>query len=200
MSDAPKQEPVIDKLKFAIEFGPLLIFFATNFIARKLVGEESIFWATGSFMVATLVAMLVSKMRAGHIPPLLWVNGTVITVFGVLTIALHDDMFIKLKPTIVNLLFAAALFGGLLVKRNYLKLLLEGAFPELPDHIWRTLTIRWASFFVLLAVLNELVWRTQSTDFWVNFKVWGIMPITFLFTMSQLPLILKHTPDTDKKD
>lgn len=184
----------MDTTKLGIEFGPLLIFFLTNYIAKREVGEESIYWATGTFMASTLIAMIVSQIKYKSIAPMLWVNGIIITVFGALTIGLHDERFIKVKPTIVNLIFAVALFGGLLLGRNLLKMALHAGFPPMPDSTWRTLTLRWGGFCLFLAAINEVVWRNFSTDFWVAFKVWGVMPITLLFTAAQLPLILKNHP------
>jgi intracellular septation protein len=199
MNDPKSAEPPpIDTTKLAIEFGPLLVFFLANYLGKKYVGADSIYWATGAFMVSTIVAMVASQIKYTSIAPMLWVNGIIVTLFGGLTIALHDERFIKVKPTIVNSLFGIVLIGGLVMKKNLLKIVLESGFPPLSDAVWRTLTIRWALFFFFLAGLNEFVWRSFSTDFWVNFKVWGIMPITLLFTASQLPLILKQDPDTGK--
>jgi intracellular septation protein len=186
----------MDRTKLGIEFGPLLLFFATNYGAKKMIGEESIYWATGVFMAATILAMLISRMKYKSIAPMLWVNGVVITLFGGLTIALHDDRFIKVKPTMVNLIFATAIFGGMLFKQNVLKLALHNSFPPLKDETWHKLAIRWGLFFIFLAGINEFVWRSFSTDFWVNFKVWGVLPITMVFAAAQLPLMLESQPKT----
>ena len=118
----------------------------------------------------------------------------IVLIFGGLTIYFDNEVFIKMKPTIINLIFAIILYGGMLVKKPLLKILL-GAALRLEEEGWRILTYRWIGFFIALAVLNEIVWRTQTTDIWVNFKVFGILPITFIFTMTQFPLIKKHQID-----
>ncbi|MFC1674177.1 septation protein A [Pseudomonadota bacterium] len=172
-------------LKLALEAGPLLVFFVTN-------AKYGIFTATTVFMVVTITSEPL-------IPTMPLVGGVFIMVFGGLTIALEDDTFIKLKPTIVNTLFAGALFAGLAVGKNFMKTVLESAIT-LDDEGWRKLAWRWAWFFLVLAVLNEIVWRTQTTDMWVNFKVFGIMPITLVFSFSQLPLIMRHQPDEEEAE
>ncbi len=179
-------------IKLALEMGPLLLFFVVN----SLYG---IFAGTTVLVVATIVSLVTSRIVLRRTPIMPLVGGSFILVFGILTLVFEDDTFIKIKPTIVNLLFAGALTTGLLLGRNWLKLLFESAF-QLPDDIWRVLTWRWAAFFVLLAVLNELVWRTQTTDFWVAFKVWGILPITIVFSLTQLPLIMRHRTDQVPED
>ena len=122
------------------------------------------------------------------------VGAGIVLIFGGLTIYFDNEVFIKMKPTIINLIFAIILYGGMLVKKPLLKILL-GAALRLEEEGWRILTYRWIGFFIALAVLNEIVWRTQTTDIWVNFKVFGILPITFIFTMTQFPLIKKHQID-----
>ena len=119
------------------------------------------------------------------------VGAGIVLIFGGLTIYFDNEVFFKMKPTIINLLFAAILYGGIMIKKPLLKILL-GAALKLKEEGWRILTLRWIGFFIALAILNEIVWRTQSTDVWVNFKVFGILPITFLFTMIQFPLIKKY--------
>jgi len=173
-------------VKLAIEAGPLVVFFIAN-------SRGNIFVATGTFMIAIVVALIASWAIERKLPMLPMVTAVFVLVFGGLTLALQDELFIKLKPTIVNGLFAAILFGGLLAGRAFLKLLL-GAALELTDEGWRKLTWRWAWFFVALALANEAVWRTLSTDAWVNFKVFGIMPLTILFSLAQLPLINRYRP------
>jgi intracellular septation protein len=199
MSEAPKdigkQEQSIDGLKLAIEFGPLVVFALANFGAKRLVGEEqAVYWATGLFMTATALAMIASKVRTGKIPLMLWVTGIVVTIFGVLTIALHDKRFIQVKPTVVNLFFAAVLLVGVALRKNLLKMVMGDAFPELPDSVWRTLTIRWSLLFIALAALNEFIWRNYSFDTWVASKFIPFV-LSMLFMMAHLPLILKHIPD-----
>lgn len=178
-------------LKLALEAGPLVIFFIIN-------AKMGIFVATAVFMAVTVAALGYSYLKLKKLPTMPLVGGAFILVFGGLTIVLEDDTFIKLKPTIVNTLFSAALFIGLAMNKNFLKTVLESALT-LDDEGWRKLAIRWAWFFLVLAALNELVWRTQTTDMWVNFKVFGIMPLTLAFSFSQLPLIMRHQPDEEEQ-
>ncbi len=157
---------------------------------------EPIFLATALFMVATVIALAVSWSLTRTLPMMPLISGIVVLVFGALTLWLHNDTFIKMKPTIVNTLFGAILLGGLLFGKSLLGYVFDSAF-KLDAEGWRKLTFRWGLFFVFLAIVNELVWRNFSTDAWVSFKVWGIMPITIVFTLSQMPLIQKHTlPET----
>lgn len=195
-------------LKLALELGPLLVFFFAN--ARgEWLGQTfpiltefggPIFIATGLFMIATAVALTVSWLLTRTIPIMPLISGIVVFVFGALTLWLQNDTFIKMKPTIVNALFGFILLGGLLFGQSLLGYVFNSAF-KLDDTGWRKLTIRWGIFFLFLAVLNEVVWRGFSTDTWVAFKVWGTMPITVLFTMAQMPLIMRHSlePFGEKK-
>jgi intracellular septation protein len=153
--------------------------------------DRRIFLATGVFIAASLLSLALSKWLLNHLPRMAIVNAVVVTVFGGLTLALQDELFIKLKPTIVNTLFGVILLGGLWMGRPLLPYVLESVM-RLTDEGWRKLTLRWGLFFFVLAALNEIVWRNFSTDFWVGFKVWGIMPITIAFALAQTPLILKH--------
>ena len=174
------------------DLGPLAVFFA----AYKFAG---IFWATGLFMAATVLALGLGWLneRRFRIMPLITL--VLVLFFGGLTLFFRASTFIKMKPTAIYLLFAAALGGGALFGRYYLKALLDGAFV-LPDAVWRTLTWRWAGFFVALAGLNELVWRNVAEATWVNFKVFGLMPLVFGFAMLNMPLILKHAQEETPKD
>jgi intracellular septation protein len=189
-------EPEFDRkqlVKLLVEFGPLLVFFITNWQAAKFITDpkQAIFYGTGAFMVATLVALVTSRALLGRIPTMPLVSGFFVLIFGGLTLWLQDDQFIKLKPTIVNTLFAAILLGGLANGQTLLKIVFGDVF-KLTEVGWRQLTIRWAVFFVLLALLNEVVWRNFSTDFWVSFKVFGIMPITMVFALAQMSLLKRH--------
>ena len=171
----------------ALELGPLVLFFVAN-------GRWGIYWGTGVFIVATAIALPCYRWLEKRWPVMPLVGGFFVLVFGGLTIWLQDDTFIKLKPTIVNVLFGGVLLGGLFFGKSLLGYVFHAAF-RLTDEGWRKLTLRWGVFFLVLAALNEIVWRGFSTDFWVAFKVWGIMPLTILFTMSQMPLIMRHSTD-----
>ena len=210
---APESAPATEKkpnplIKLALELGPLVIFFFVNARGQQLIESfpalqwfrEPIFLATAVFMVAITISLIGSRLYLGKLPIMPMVSGVVVLVFGALTLWLHNDLFIKLKPTIVNMMFATVLLGALWgFKLSLLSYVFDDAL-DLTEEGWRILTLRWGLFFVFLAVLNEVVWRTQSTDFWVAFKVWGVMPITFLFTLSQVPVMMRHAEGEDKKD
>ena len=170
--------------KLLIDIGPLAVFFI--FYTRSGL-QASIL----PFMVATVIAVLFSYILEKKIPIIPTVGAGIVLLFGGLTIYFDNDVFFKMKPTIINLLFAVILYGGILINKPLLKYLL-GAALKLEEEGWKILTQRWIGFFIALAILNEVVWRTQSTDIWVNFKVFGILPITFIFTMTQFPLIKKY--------
>lgn len=188
MTDTTKsQENPI--LKLALELGPLVLFFFAN-------SRYGIFTATAIFMVAITISLAVSYLLMKRIPVMPLVSGVVVLIFGALTLWLQDDLFIKLKPTIVNTLFGVVLLGGLAFGRSLMRILFDQVF-QLTEEGWKKLTFRWGLFFLFLAVLNEAIWRTQTTDFWVAFKVWGVMPITIAFTMAQLPLMTKHAVEDE---
>ena len=170
--------------KLATELGPLIIFFIAN-------AKFDLFVATGAFMVAVIVAMVASYMVTRHVPMMAIVTAVVVIVFGTLTLMLHDETFIKVKPTIVYTLFAAILGGGLLFGRSFIAIMFDQLF-NLTPHGWRILSLRWALWFLAMAVLNEIIWRTQSTDFWVTFKAFGMVPLTMLFAVTQMPLIKRY--------
>lgn len=182
-------------LKLAVEMGPLVLFFLVNWRAGQFLDDpkQAIFWATGSFMVTTPLALLASRLLFGRIAIMPLVTGVFVLVFGGLTLWLQDELFIKMKPTIVNALFAAILLGGLFFGRPLLRYVFGEVF-RLTDEGWRKLTVRWAFFFLALAVLNEIVWRNFSTDTWVAFKVFGIMPLTMAFALAQVGLLARHEP------
>lgn len=177
----PKQNPA---LKLVLEMGPLVLFFITNF-------KFGIFPATGVLMASVVVALIASWVLTRHVPIMPVVTTIAVLVFGTLTFVLHDDLFIKLKPTIVNSLFGAILLGALAFGKPLLPIVLDSVL-QLTEEGWRKLTLRWGIFFFFLAIMNEVVWRTQTTDFWVTFKAFGTMPITIVFALAQVPLILKH--------
>jgi intracellular septation protein len=175
-------------VKLAIDLGPLLAFFAAY-------GRAGIYWATGVLMLATVVALAASWKVLGRITAVPVVTAVLVVVFGGLTFWLDDPRFIKIKPTIINLLFAGVLTAGLVLGRPLLKLLLGEAF-NLTEEGWRKLTIRWTAFFLCMALANEVVWRNFSESAWVNFKVFGILPLTVAFAMAQIGLIRRYDRST----
>ena len=185
-------------LKLALEVGPLVVFFMANAYSDRFGVPEGrrIFAATSVFIVATVVALAVHYALVRKLPIMPLVSGVVVIVFGGLTLWLDDELFIKLKPTIVNTLFGLVLLAGLYFGKPLLAVVLDSVF-ELTDEGWRKLTFRWAMFFFVLAALNEIVWRTQTTDFWVSFKVFGIMPLTVAFALAQTPLLMRHEVKAD---
>jgi intracellular septation protein len=199
----PRRKEVNPLLKLTLEVGPLLVFFFANargawlaetFPALGAFGGQPIFVATGLFMIATAVALMVSWLLIRTLPIMPFVSGVVVFVFGALALWLQNDIFIKMKPTIINTLFGSVLLGGLYFGRPLLGYVFDSAF-HLDAEGWRKLTFRWGLFFLFLALVNEVVWRSFSTDTWVAFKVWGTMPITLAFTFSQMPLIMRHSID-----
>jgi len=200
-------------LRMAVDYAPLLVFFAVNFLApaepmMRLVATYSgflsdmdrigalviarVICATAAFVVATVVAIVVSRVKLGHVSPMLWISGALVVVFGGLTIWFHDPRFIQMKPTVVYATFAAVLAFGLVTGRPLMEGLLGTAYPGLTADGWRKLTRNWALFFVGMAVLNELVWRTQGWDFWVGFKLWGAIPLTIVFALANVPMLMRH--------
>lgn len=179
--------------KLALELGPLVLFFFANAYSDRfgVAPDRRIFVATGMFVVATLIALAVHYVLVRRLPIMPLVSAVVVVVFGGLTIALNDETFIKLKPTIVNSLFGTCLLVGLAFGKPLLKIVMDAMF-DLTEEGWRKLTFRWAIFFFVLAALNEIVWRTQTTDTWVNFKVFAIMPLTIVFALAQTPLLMRH--------
>jgi intracellular septation protein len=173
--------------KLTLDIGPLALFFAAN-------AKFGIYAATGSFMVAVLIALVISYALTRHIAIMPLVTAAIVLVFGGLTLILHDDLFIKLKPTIIYVLFGGTLLAGLAFGKPFLSILFDQMF-HLTAEGWRKLTWRWVWFFFALAILNEIVWRTQTTDFWVSFKLFGVVPLTFLFGALQMPLITKYSAD-----
>lgn len=185
-----RQEPTSGS-QLLIDVGPLLVFFAANFFA-PVPQVLKIFVATGAFMAAMVAAMIYSALRFGRISPMLWFSGVLVVLMGGVTIWLQDETFIKMKPTFYYLLVTALLAFGLFTGRPLLKRVLGSAYPGLDEEGWRKLTRNWALFFGFMAVLNEVVWRNSSTDFWVGFKLWGAIPLTFLFAIANIPMLLRH--------
>jgi intracellular septation protein len=174
-------------LKLVLDIGPLVLFFAAN-------SKFGIYAATGSFMAAVLIALAVSYVMTRHIAMMPVVTAVIVLMFGGLTLILHDDLFIKLKPTIIYVLFGGTLLAGLALDKPFLSIMFDQMF-HLTAEGWRKLTWRWALFFLFLAVVNEIVWRTQTTDFWVSFKLFGVVPLTFLFGGLQYPLLMKYSAE-----
>ena len=196
-SEAKKE--VSPVLKMVLELGPLVVFFLANSYGEELAARwpvlealgGKIFVGTAFFMVAMLISQAISLSVLRHIAVMPLVTLFFVIVFGGLTLWLKDETFIKMKPTIVNCIFGTALLGGLVFGRSLLAYVFGAAF-NLDEEGWRKLTLRWGIFFFALALLNEIVWRNFSTDFWVAFKVWATMPITIIFMLTQLPLIQRH--------
>src|SRR5271163_4205125 len=174
-------------LKLAFDLGPLVLFFFAN-------SRYGIFVATATFMVAVLATLAASYVLTRALPIMPVVTAIIVLVFGGLTLILHNDVFIKIKPTILYALFGAVLLGGLFFGKSFLGIVFDSLF-HLTDEGWRKLTLRWAIFFLALAVLNEIVWRNTSTDVWVDFKVFGFLPLTLLFGALQLPLLKKYAAE-----
>lgn len=182
-------------LRLALDLGPLIIFFAAYYLTSK-----NVFVATGIFMAATAVAMLVSYMKTGKVSTMLLFSGVMVLGFGGLTIWLHDESFIKLKPTLYYLMVAGILFFGLWSNRPTLRLVLGHAYPGLSDRGWALLSRNWAIFFLVLAASNELVWRTMSTEFWLGYKLWGALPATIVFALANLPMLNRHGLSLDQTE
>ena len=181
---ASARPPIHPLLKLGLDLGPLILFFLAN-------SRWGIFAATAAFMAAAIVAFAVSYGLTRRVPLMALISTVVVIVFGGLTLVLHDALFIKLKPTIIYTLFGAILLGGLAAGKPLLAVVFGEMF-HLTEEGWRKLTLRWALFFLALAVLNVIVWRTQSTDFWVTFKAFGVLPLTFVFAALQYPLLMKY--------
>jgi intracellular septation protein len=210
MTDTTQKKQLNPLLKLALEMGPLILFFFANsrpalfmpfigpLLPASITGDKAgIFVATAVFMVAILVALAVSYALTRHLPVMAMVTAVIVVVFGGLTLVLHDETFIKMKPTIIYVLFGGILLGGLYFNRHFLAIVFDAMF-DLTEEGWRKLTLRWAVFFLALAVLNEVIWRTQTTDFWVNFKVFGVVPITFIFAALQFPLLQKYATNKEE--
>ena len=206
-------------LRLAIDYAPLLVFVAITFFApdaplmrlvagvthgldgmeqMKAIVIARVLVATAAFMVATVIAMVVSQIKLGSISPMLWISGALVVLFGGLTVWFHDPSFIKMKPTFVYLLFSGTLAFGLLSGRPLLEQLLGTAYPGLSAEGWRKVTRNWTIFFLFMALLNEAVWRTTAPNagdpitFWAGFKLWGAIPLTMLFAFANVPMMMKH--------
>lgn len=183
----PAKQEAQPLIKLLLDLGPLILFF----VAYGVTGKN-IFLSTGIFMAATAGVMLFSWIRYHSISPMLWFSGFMVLVLGGLTIWLHDETFIKIKPTIYYAMVAGILFFGLWSGRPTLKLVLGSAYPGLSERGWTVLTRNWAFFFVVLGISNEFVWRSFSTEFWLGYKFWGALPATILFAMANIPMLMRH--------
>ena len=190
MTEGAKKKQLDPILKLVLDIGPLVLFFAAN-------ARFGIYAATGAFMAAVLIALAVSYVMTRHVAIMPVVTAAIVLIFGGLTLILHNDEFIKLKPTIIYVLFGGTLLAGLALEKPFLSILFDQLF-HLTNEGWRKLTWRWALFFLALAIVNEIVWRTQTTDFWVAFKLFGVVPLTFVFGALQYRLITKYHPDARK--
>ena len=204
MASNPRPAPS-PLLRIAIDYGPLIVFFVVNWLAPE-PQLSKIFAATTAFMVAMGVAMGASWWTTRHISPMLWISGALVLVFGSLTLYFHDATFIKMKPTFVYAAFSVVLAYGLATRKPLLQMLLEAAYPGLTAKGWRLLTINWSVFFAFMAVLNEIVWRylapnpTDDLTSWAGFKLWVAIPLTLVFAMLNIPMLLKHGLQLEKPE
>ena len=178
-------------LKLLVEMGPLIAFFAGNWFGGIFIG-------TAVFMVATIISLAVSWALTRKLAMVPLVSAVFVALFGALTLYLQSDLFIKVKVTLINALFGAVLLGGVAFGKSYLKLVM-GEAMKLRDEAWRTLSIRWGIFFFAMAGLNEIVWRTFTTDQWVNFKVFGLLPLTLVFAVANAPYMTRHMVEDEAK-
>lgn len=188
-SNAPRIQKQSSRL--IVDIGPTVLFMIAYNVANRTRPDEAIFISTGVYMVAAVAALIYARVKERRWPLMLLVTAVIVVLFGGATLIFHNATFAYIKPTIINSLFAVGIFGSLLVGQNVWKLLFGSVF-ELPDRIWRILAIRWGCWFVFLAILNELIWRNFSEAFWANFKVFGVLPMTFLFALANTPIVLKN--------
>jgi len=201
----PKRKHINPLLKLTLEVGPLLVFFFANSRGAWLAEQypifaslgEPIFVGTACFMVATAIALTVSWVLTRTIPIMPLLSGSIVLAFGALTLWLHDETFIKLKPTIINSMFGFILLGGLYFGKSFLGYVFDSAF-QLDAEGWRKLTFRWGVYFFFMAAVNEVLWRNFSTDVWITFKVWGNLPMSIIFMLAQLPLMKRHALPDEK--
>jgi len=189
MSEETTSTPA-KKPSFWLDFGPLLVFFAAFHYLKRDYPDDALIWAAGILAVAATLALAWAWLRHKHTSPLLIFSTVVIGLFALAAFLFDDKRFVFMKPTVMNTVFGVAILGGILFKKNVLKLLIGAAF-ELPNDKWNILAIRWAIFFFAMAILNEIIWRSFSEEFWANFKVFGFFPLTILFTLTQIPFLTK---------
>ncbi|MBV1687630.1 septation protein IspZ [Novosphingobium sp. G106] len=206
MAEATKEKPKSSWINLVVDFGPLLVFFLAYRHYAPPTGDQGIGVAlavtkgTIAFMGATVVALIVSRWRLGHISPMLWLSTVLILGFGTLTVLLGDPFWVQVKPTAIYLLFATVLFVGLARGKPMLRYLLQSAFEGLDEAGWLKLSRNWAIFFLVLAGLNEVLRQVLSFDGWLQAKLWGFTTLSFLFTFSQIPMVLRHGLGEESKD
>jgi intracellular septation protein len=200
MASNPQRKEMPPLLRLGVDIGPLAIFFAVFLLAPYSLDLQKLLAATAAFMVAMAAAMAISWWKTRHISPMLWISGVLVLVMGSLTLYFHNEAFIKMKPTFVYLLFAVVLAYGLASKKPLLAQLLGTAYPGLSERGWRLLTINWMVFFLAMALFNEIVWRTMSTTFWTSYKLFGVIPLTLLFALANIPMLMKHGLELEPKE
>lgn len=204
MTEAPAKKPKSGWVNILVDYGPLLVFFLT-YRAYRPDGEDAageilaVMKGTGAFIVAALAALAISKWRLGKVSPMLWLSTALIVGFGALTLYTGNEWWIQRKPTVIYVLFSVALLVGWFTGRALLKYLLEAAFDGLSEEGWLKLSRNWGVFFVFLAVLNEVLARTLSFESWLAAKLWVFLPLSFLFTFTQLPMLLRHGLNVEDK-
>lgn len=191
MSDERAASPSSKKLPAWIDFGPLLLFFASFMYWKRDNPDDAMIWAAGVLAVAAAIALIYAWFKYKHTSPILIFSTVVIGAFALAAFLFDDKRFIFMKPTVMNTVFGLAVIGGVYFKKNVIKMMMGGAF-DLPNDKWNIFAIRWGLFFFAMAVLNEIIWRTQTETFWASFKVFGFLPLTVLFTASQIPFLTKH--------
>ena len=183
---APKKKP-----SQWLEFGPLLVFFILYQVLKKSQPDNALYIAAGVLAVLSIITLIYSRIKHGALPMMLLLTTVLVAGSAALAYVFQDERFIYMKPTVINSLFGAGVIGGVLFKKNVIQMMMGEAF-EMPTKAWNNLAIRWGIFFFVLAAINEFVWRTYGEDFWVKFKVFGFLPLTIVFTLLQLPFIMKH--------
>ena len=194
-SEQPQEQPQAQQrgqgVKLLVDYGPVLVFFLLYHYLRRENSDTAIFDAAKVYMVVAVLALAWSRMKLGKFSGILLFTTVIIAITVFLALYSGNPIFFYMKPTVVNILFGVGVIGGVLFKKNVIKTLM-GEMVDLPQKAWNNLAIRWGIFFFVLAGINEIVWRNFSEDFWVNFKLFGFLPISLAFTLSQVPYLLKH--------